>query len=202
MCKFSKNKLYSVKDIAAALVDKFPGYFKNFDACVGTVAPYIRKNGIKPVNNQSSFRMFSGIDAQTVFDHECEIIRKRTGKGQPRKKSVAVVPVVDGEQGKKPVTVPVKIAGSIIDTVKTDKGFLTNCAGQMSLFDDGLKLTVAIDDKTVINLSPKYAAYLRAMIETFPIIKDEKRALETIIRQHAENHPTIIFKLFDFDAEG
>lgn len=186
MCKFSKNKLYSVKDIAAALVDKFPGYFKNFDACVGTVAPYIRKNGIKPVNNQSSFRMFSGIDAQAVFDHECDIIRKRTGKGQPRKKSVAVVPVVDGERGK----------------TKADPDKLAPCAGQMSLFDDGGPLAVAIDDKTVINLAPKYAAYLRAMIETFPIIKDEQKALETIIRQHAENYPAIMFKMFDFDAEG
>lgn len=190
MCKFSKNKLYSVKDIAAALVEKFPGYFKNFDACVGTVAPYIRKNGIKPVNNQSSFRMFSGIDAQFVFDHECEIIRKRTGKDKPRKKSV---------------TVNVAVAGEPVKTIKADPDMLAPYTGQISLFDDDGPLAVAIDDKTIINLAPKYAAYLRAVVKTFgdfSKIKDEQKALEMIIRQHAENNPAIMFKMFDFDAEG
>jgi hypothetical protein len=86
--KFDKNAVYSVKTIASELCETFPGYFKNLDACVATIGPYIRKKGIKAVNEQSSWRVFSGSDAQRVFDHEAAIIARKTGKGTPKYKKV------------------------------------------------------------------------------------------------------------------
>lgn len=86
--KFDKNAVYSVKTIASELCETFPGYFKNLDACVATIGPYIRKKGIKAVNEQSSWRVFSGSDAQRVFDHEAAIIARKTGKGTPKYKKI------------------------------------------------------------------------------------------------------------------
>lgn len=186
MCRFNKNNNYSVKDISAALLEKFPGYFKNEAACIATIGPWIRRNNITPVNGQKNHRVFSGLDAQCVFDHECEIIRKRTGKDKPRKKSV---------------TVPVKIAGSVIDTVKADKGFLTDCAGQMSIFDDGVALTVKVDRETV-TLPPLYARYLRAKMASYPnAITDMTNNLTMIILRDMTNNPSVLFDMLN-ETEG
>lgn len=77
---FDKNGTFTLKAIAGSLMIRYPGYFKNLDACVATIGPYVRKKGIKPANEQKAWRVFSGVDAQRIFDHEAAIIEKKGKK--------------------------------------------------------------------------------------------------------------------------
>lgn len=77
---FDKNGTFTLKAIAGSLMIRYPGYFKNLDACIATIGPYVRKKGIKPANEQKAWRVFSGVDAQRIYDHEAAIIEKKGKK--------------------------------------------------------------------------------------------------------------------------
>lgn len=186
MCKFNKNNNYSVKDISAALLEKFPGYFKNEAACIATIGPWIRRNNITPVNGQKNHRVFSGLDAQRVFDHEAEIIKARE---------------VPAKRTKSKVNIAVKVNGQTLATTKADPEKLTPWPGQMSLFDDGVELTVKVDRETV-TLPPLYARYLRAKMARYPeAITDMTNNLTMIILRDMTNNPSVMFDMLN-ETEG
>lgn len=179
MCKFNKNNNYSVKDISAALLEKFPGYFKNEAACIATIGPWIRRNNITPVNGQKNHRVFSGLDAQRVFDHEAEIIKAREFKAERNKTE--------------------KILKSIPTRADAEK--LAPCVGQMSIFDDGVELTVKVDRETV-TLPPLYARYLRAKMARYPeAITDMTNNLTMIILRDMAHNPSVMFDMLN-ETEG
>ena len=163
--KFDKNAVYSVKTIASELCETFPGYFKNLDACVATIGPYIRKKGIKAVNEQSSWRVFSGSDAQRVFDHEAAIIARKTGKGTPKYKKIMEA-LKD--------TPPVQTA--IDEAIEAAKN------GAQITFDDYLPIQTAIDKafeaaETSAPIFPKAEYFIEHAFDQYGDLCNETRGV-------------------------